>query len=650
MGRSAKNREATYEASGLTIFHPAAAGETVLFAARELADSLAIMLEETVPVAADPTLPPGHLRVAPAPRLSAAQGPRGTPSPELPAPGRDSFALWREAVPASAPDSALRRGSLVLAGGTERAVLHAAYDLLERLGACFPVGGTPRLPYCDRAGLDIVEAGAVAPAFGRRAFVSDIMTWHYENPDRLARHLESDRAFIAWMGARGLNAFSYIRHTVDSRLKIDELAPLYGERGIASEYGGHVLQLLLPRNQFDARPELFPTDRERRRSRRGNLCVSNPEALAIVSDSAVRYARENPECALLHIWGADVKKGAWCQCNDCAALSPQLQYMRVVNAIADAIANRLPDGPPIAYLAYHDTLEPDPGLLPHFNVFFEWAPRERCYSHAIDDGACEVNPRYLESLKRYLELFDGRGHIFEYYADAILFGGLACATPAVIARDLRAYKALGLDSVSCLTFGAHSVLAYPVNLEAFARGTRSPDFDPDHVLADTVAATHPACVSEMADAYRAIARASALILDGGGEVMRPRLPPPTQKVHDLKSAHASITRAIAAADHIVARADRALAVPERDVWHYSREVVSGIADYIEAVSEHGAERHARADTAIGRIGSSLARLRASAPAIGDTWASWDLEWISENWLNAMRRRFSEAAAADREKP
>ncbi len=109
-------------------------------------------------------------------------------------------------------------------------------------------------------------------------------------------------------------------------------------------------------------------------------------------------------------------------------------------------------------------------------MWFEWAPRERCYSHAIDDPACEINPRYLESLKRYIEIFDGRGHIFEYYADAILFGGLGFATPAVVASDLRAYRQLGLTSISCLTFGAYSVMAYPVNLEAFVRGSRRSGF------------------------------------------------------------------------------------------------------------------------------------------------------------------------------
>src|SRR4029077_3385833 len=119
-----------------------------------------------------------------------------------------------------------------------------------------------------------------------------------------------------------------------------------------------------------------------------------------------------------------------------------------------------------------------------------------------DDPACTINPRYFESLKKYLEIFKGRGHVFEYYADAILFCGLGFATPAIVARDLRAYRALGIDSISNLTFGAYSAMAYPVNLEAFVRGTRSIGFDPGDTLADCAAARHPKAAEAMAKAYR----------------------------------------------------------------------------------------------------------------------------------------------------
>src|SRR5260370_19495077 len=323
------------------------------------------------------------------------------------------------------------------------------------------------------------------------------MAWNHSSPVRLELHLRHDREFNPWMARAGINAFSEIRRAPDRRLKIDELGPLLRERGIDAEYGGHVLQLLLPRERFEKSPQFFPADDDGVRMPRGNLCVSNPEALAIVSEGALAYAREYPENRLLHIWGADVTQGAWCQCSRCRELPPQIQYMDVVNAIAAKLGEDA-EAPPVAYLAYHDTLEPHPGVKPRRNAWIEWAPREGCYSHAIDDAACEINPRYLESLKRYIEIFDGRGHVFEYYADAILFCGVGFATPGVIARDLRCYRGLGLTSISCLTFGAYSVMAYPVNLEAFVRGSVNPAFEPAAPSLHTAYCPHPHSTTSIA--------------------------------------------------------------------------------------------------------------------------------------------------------
>ena len=85
-------------------------------------------------------------------------------------------------------------------------------------------------------------------------------------------------------------------------------------------------------------PSSSRSARDGQRNPRGNLCASNDAAIAIACEGALRYMRENPECALLHIWGADVHEGAWCRCSQCAPLSPQRQYLKVVNAIAEAVA------------------------------------------------------------------------------------------------------------------------------------------------------------------------------------------------------------------------------------------------------------------------------------------------------------------------
>jgi hypothetical protein len=596
----------------------ATGGEVARRAARELSSGLAAMLGVEVESSPDASLVAAEIRID--------LGDSATPAHASPiALDGDSFEVSRGAE------------SITIRAGTERGLIHAASNLLEKLGVQFPPGVAPSYPRIENARLGALEPSRVAPAFARRAFISDIMTWDYNFPDRLDLHLRHDREFIPWMARRGINAFSYIRHAHDTRLKIDEVAPLLREHGIGVEYGGHVLQLLLPRDRFTEHPEYFPAGDDGVRAARGNLCVSNPEAVAIVRAGALAYVHDHPENELLHIWGADVWRGAWCRCAQCRELPPQLQYLKVVNAIAGALAAEA-GAPPIAYLAYHDTIDPLPGLKPRDNVWFEWAPRERCYSHAIDDPQCEINPRYLESLKRYIEIFDGRGHIFEYYADAILFGGLGFATPAVVAADLRAYRRLGITSVSCLTFGAYSVMAYPVNLEAFVRGSWDPDFEPATTLVETATGRHPQCALEMTAAYRAVERASKLCLDYG-DVMHPVMPPEkaARKRGELREAALTFNEAIAAADEIASNADARLADAEKELWRYSSDVLAGLSDYLGALEQTGVHRQIWGASAITRVTDAIERIRSINPEIKGTWGAYDLEWIREMWLRALKR-------------
>jgi hypothetical protein len=603
-------------------------------AAAELAAGLAAMLSRPVDVAHDAAPGSNRMRI----ELDAPRG--GHPSDPFAnnTLAGDSFAVAR------ADNSAIAVG----AGGA-RGLIHAAADLLERLGARFAPGAPAQYPQIDADALSAIAPYRVTPSFSRRAFVSDIMTWNYGFADRLELHLRHDREFIPWLGRRGANAFSYIRHAHDSRLKIDEIGPPFEAYGIAREYGGHVLQILLPRERFQSDPAMFPAGDDGVRIARGNLCVSNPAALGLVREGALKYVGDYPENELLHIWGADVWKGAWCRCGSCRELAPQLQYMDVVNAVAESLGERCAGAPPVAYLAYHDTLEPHPGLRPLPNVWFEWAPRERCYSHAIDDPACEINPPFLESLKRYLEIFNGRGHVFEYYADAILFGGLAFATPGVVARDLRAYHALGITSISCLTFGAFSTLAYPVNLEAFVRCARDVAFEPDTAISDTALGRHPRCAPALGAAYRAVERASLLSLDFA-DVMRPQMSSEKgrRKRGELKSAARAFQDAIAAAESISRAGGNPLARAEQQLWTYSAEVLDGLSAYLAAKEQTGVERARMGDAAIAQIADAIQRVREIDLEIKGTWGAYDLEWIRELWIAALKRGLEEKAHAHEE--
>jgi hypothetical protein len=592
-------------------------GEVATLASRDLSLGLSAMLGRDVAASADASIDRAEIVIDLGDRTESTH-------PERTSLQDDSYEVSRHGREA---------GSIAIRAGSARGLIRAGADLLEKLGARFAPGVAPLYPHVDSRSFAAIEPFSVTPAFKRRAFVSDILTWNYNFADRLELHLRHDREFIPWMARRGINAFSYIRHAHDTRLKIEEIAPLFRERGIDAEYGGHVLQLLLPRERFDEHPDFFPAGDDGARMAHGNLCVSNPDAIALVRDGALAYVREHPENQLLHIWGADVRKGAWCRCAQCRELPPQIQYMNVVNAIAAKLADDA-HAPPVAYLAYHDTIDPHPALKPLPNVSVEWAPRERCYSHAIDDSACGTNPRYLESLKRYIEIFDGRAHVFEYYADAILWGGLGFATPAIVARDLRAYRALGITSISCLTFGAYSVMAYPVNLEAFVRASMNPDFKPDATLLDTASGRHPQCSREMAAAYRAVERASKLCLDYA-DVMAPTRA--ANKRDELREAALTFNEAIAAADQIHPNLNAPLAGAEKELWRYSSDALAGLSEYLAAREDHDDGRVARGEAAIAKIKGAIEHIRKIDPEIKGTWGAYDLEWIREFWLSALRR-------------
>ncbi len=618
MNDASDHHDATVSLVNLRIARPAQAGPVLEFAARELAAGLGAMLARTLPI--EPSAELGDTQLVLATGRSAAK--------TEPVAAAEGYRI------------SPREQGIVLAGADERSVLDAVYHLLRDLGARFPLGAPPDFPRLDPARLAALKPVSVQPAFTRRCMVSDIMTWHYEDRERFAMHLAHDREFIPWMARGGINAFFYIRHAFDTRYRIEELEGLHRERGIDVEYGGHVIQQLLPRERFAEHPEYFPAAADGARMQMGNLCVASPGAMSAVRNGAVDYLGRHPETRLLHVWGADVWKGAWCLCERCREVAPQLQYLKIVNAIAAAAADSFATAkapPAVAYLAYHDTIEAVAGLEPLNNVWFEWAPRERCYSHAIDDPDCATNPRYFAALKRYLDLFEGRAHVFEYYADAILFGGLGFAMPAVIARDLRAYRALGIKSVSCLTFGAFSVFAYPVNLIAFTRLAVDPEDEPQALLDASAAQRHPACGPEMASAYRAVQRAAALTLTYG-EVLRPFLPADAiaAKRAELRGAAEQLRIAIDVADGVLARRADPLVQGERQLWSYGMETLAGLDEYLAARA--GNQPASRGKAALDAMRGALQRMRGIQTDLKGTWGAFDLERFHSVWMELLRGR------------
>ncbi|HYK65962.1 MAG TPA: hypothetical protein VEY94_13550, partial [Patescibacteria group bacterium] len=207
----------------------------------------------------------------------------------------------------------------------------------------------------------------------------------------------------------------------------------------------------------------------------------------------------------------------------------------------------------------------------------------------------------------------------------------------------RTYRRLGIASISCLTFGAYSVMAYPVNLEAFVRGSRDANFDPDAALVETAAGRHGRCGPEMTAAYRAIERASKLCLDYA-DVMYPVMSAhrAARKRVELREAALAFAEAIAAADQIASSSETRLAHAEKDLWRYSSDVLTGLSEYLGALEQTGADRRKSGEAAIARVTAAIERIREIDLEIKGTWGAYDLEWLRELWIRALNRELAGA--------
>jgi hypothetical protein len=525
-------------------------------------------------------------------------------------------------------------GAVVLAGTSPRAALAAAYALLAAAGCRWSPDGAGEEHVPSGAGVRRrVRSRELGPAFARRVYAADLATWHYAVPARLAERLPADVAFVDWMAKSGATGLLFIRHAHDTQWVVPELVPALRERGLEIEGGGHALAELLPRDLFAAHPEYFPLGTDGRRTDLGNVCVSSGPALALLAARA-RAARDGiPGATGLHLWGLDLLGGGWCRCSGCARLTPSEQALTVCNRTAAILGG----GARVHHLAYHDTLRPPRAVRPHPRVWAEFAPRERCYAHALADPTCPRNRRYREALEQHLELFAGRVDVFEYYGDAILFGGCAVPLTRVIARDLEYYARAGVRGVSCLTFGRYTLRAYGVNVEAFARGSVRP--------ADAARARAAHCTrryGRAADAMRryliALERLMSPLVTYGDVWLPPLAPDRAAAVHESLGRSlrrgAAVRALLRAAAGCADRRSRPRIGADTRLLDLTLATLAAVRGWLAArlAGDHAAPAAERAAAALE---GARAHLSGITPAVAGTWGAYDLPvthaFFAEAW-------------------
>jgi len=256
------------------------------------------------------------------------------------------------------------------------------------------------------------------------------------------------------------------------------------------------------------------------RDARYNLCVSAQGARDGLRENARRFFERFPGANGYHLWADDIEGGGWCECAACGGLSPADQAMKATNLVAEALAE-VDATAEVAHLAYHDTASADLSVSPNTNVRLLWAPRERCYAHAIDDAACDRNstaywPRFQSLAAAFGEEHLGEGRridVFEYYSDAILFKGLAPTHLAVLPRDAEAYRKAGAGNLQNLMVGDRPWLGVPWHAWWMARCAWDAGAESAPSLELFCARAFPANAEAMVRYYSALEEAQLKMFD-----------------------------------------------------------------------------------------------------------------------------------------
>lgn len=244
-----------------------------------------------------------------------------------------------------------------------------------------------------------------------------------------------------------LSALVTALETAEFREKIDRLC----DSGVEIGYEFHAAGYLLPRDLFDSHPEYFRVNEDGERTAKGNFCFSNPDALEIVTENAVKLAKalyRSPKD--LYFWLDDAKSGS-CYCEKCRGRSYSDHQLAVINAMLERLRREWDTGAQMCYLAYYEALKVPKEVRPTDGVFLEYAPIERYTMPETAAWSDDVR----DNIRNLLDFFGKKdAKVLEYWYDNSLFSRWKkppkpfCLDRARQDADVKEYRALGFRAVA----------------------------------------------------------------------------------------------------------------------------------------------------------------------------------------------------------
>lgn len=262
---------------------------------------------------------------------------------------------------------------LIIAGGRQRGTMYGVYTFLDQLGCRWFTTEVSRIP--KRPTIDVTryaKAELHRPSFEyREPFFTE--AW--------------DRDWAARNRTNG-------DHT---RLDASTGGKLQYFPFVHSFY-----QLVPPEQYFATHPEYFSLIGGKRRTERGQLCLTNPDVLRVVIARVEQWIQEHPEATIFSVSQNDWE--GWCECDRCRRVEQEEggrhsgPLLRFVNAVAEEIGNRHP-GKLIDTLAYWYTEDPPTQVRPAPNVRIRLCPIGICVAHSF--ASCPRSAYFYRNLQAW---------------------------------------------------------------------------------------------------------------------------------------------------------------------------------------------------------------------------------------------------------
>ncbi len=363
-------------------------------------------------------------------------------------------------------------GALILTLPRRSSSDATAYDLLL-------AGGGPR-------GTLVAEWAFFERFLGARAYAPGIL--HFPKP----------HAGIPAIDWQKEPVFEYRDSNYRAFLENPWLASLNDLNGqwsnVPDRFGGHIgfvhglaghghtfHHFVSPDEYFGAHPEYF-AEIEGERIKDAQLCLTNPNVLAITIDRARRYLREAaPDERILSVSQMDYFWfDSWCTCAQCSAVDEEEgshsgTIIRFVNAVAEAVEDEFPDAL-IDTFAYLYSRTPPKLTRPRDNVLIRLCAIEADYGRPLHDRRSPDNRVFVRDLKAWRKIAKHL-YVWDYTQNWRAFQA-PHPNLRVLQPNLELYAKIGVDGVfeQASPFSPHSDFEF---LKAYliGRGLRDPEFD-----------------------------------------------------------------------------------------------------------------------------------------------------------------------------